>query len=102
MPVRIREQNLVIPALRLAAMRSNGIITTTKLIEELTEMFRPEGQDAEILEDRNDTYFSQKVRNLISHREGQSTMFTLGYAEYTGDGMRITGAGRVFLTQTPE
>ncbi|HEX9789698.1 MAG TPA: hypothetical protein VGA60_03465 [Kiloniellales bacterium] len=102
MPARITERELVIPALQLAASRPNGAISTAKLIDELTEVFHPEGQDAEILEGRNDTHFSQKVRNLISHREGQSTMFALGYAEYTGDGIRITDAGRHFLAQVPE
>ena len=102
MPVRISERDLVIPALRLAADRPNGVIPTSEIIEELTEIFLPEGQDAEILAGRNDTYFSQKVRNLVSHRDGQSTMFALGYAEYTGDGIQITDAGRRFLAQTPE
>ena len=102
MPVRISERDLVIPALQLAASQPNGVITTTELIEELTEIFQPEGQDAEILAGRNDTHFSQKVRNIISHREDESTMFALGYARYTGDGIQITDAGRRFLTQIPE
>ncbi len=29
-------------------------------------------------------------------------MFALGYAEYTGDGIQITDAGRSFLAQIPE
>ncbi len=60
------------------------------------------GQDAEILAGRNDTHFSQKVRNIIVHRKGESTMFALGYAEYTGDGIQITDAGHRFLAQIPE
>lgn len=102
MPVRISESDLVIPTLRLAVTRPNNTITTTELIDALTEIFQPDGQDAEVLVGRNDTYFSQKVRNLISHREGQTSMFSMGYAEYTGDGIRITDAGRLFLAQVPE
>ncbi len=102
MPVLISERDLVIPTLQLAAGRPNGVITTTELIEDLTEIFQPEGQDAEILVERNDTHFSQKVRNIISHREGESTMFALGYAEYTGDGIQITNAGRHVVAQIPE
>ena len=54
------------------------------------------------LADRHDSHFSQKVRNLISHRDTRTSMFTRGYAEYTGDGIRITDAGRAFLDQVPE
>lgn len=99
---RIRERDLIIPSLRLAAQRPSGEISTVELIIELEAIFEPEGLDAEILEGRQDSRFSQKVRNLISHRAGQTSMFTRGYAEYTGDGIRITQAGRIFLTQVPD
>ena len=71
MPERVRERDLVIPALRAAAA-NGGEITTTQLIDVLTDEFEPSGTDAEILEGRSDTYFSQKVRNLISHRENRN------------------------------
>lgn len=63
--VRITEKDLVLPALKLIADKPG--ITTSALIEELTNIFQPEGKDAEIINGRNDTYFSQKVRNLKSH-----------------------------------
>jgi hypothetical protein len=102
MSVRITEKELIIPTLRFAAQRPSGEISTSELIAELEGMFQPEGQDADILEARNDTYFSQKVRNLISHREGPNSMFSRGYAVYTGNGIRITEAGRALLAQVPE
>jgi hypothetical protein len=101
MAVRIREKELAVPALRIAANRPNGEISTSELIVALTEWFEPDGEDAEILEGRQDTKFSQKVRNLISHREGRSTMFALGYAEYTGDGIKVTEEGRTFVRSLP-
>ena len=103
MPERVRERDLVIPALR-AARDSGGKITTTQLIEVLSDEFEPSGTDAEILDGRSDTYFSQKVRNLISHRETGTSMFTKGYANYeaVGELIRITGAGLKFLDQVPE
>lgn len=103
MPERVRERDLVIPALRAAAAMG-GEITTTQLIETLTEEFEPSGTDAEILEGRHDTYFSQKVRNLISHRDGGSSMFTKGYATYhpPSESVAITDAGLKFLDQVPE
>ena len=99
---RISERELAIPALIIAAGRPNGEISTTDLIVDLTEWFEPEGEDAEILDRRHDTKFSQKVRNLIPHREGKKTIFSLGYAEYTGDGIRITEVGRSFISALPD
>jgi hypothetical protein len=103
MPERVRERDLVIPALRAAA-NNGGEITMTQLIEELTEEFEPSGVDAEILEGRNDSHFSQKVRNLVSHRETGTSMFTKGYAEYhaPSESIRITDAGAAFLGHVPE
>jgi hypothetical protein len=99
---RITERELAIPALQVAANRPSSYISTTDLILELTEWFEPEGEDAEILDSRSDTKFSQKVRNLIPHRGGKKTIFALGYAEYTGDGIRITDEGRNFLHSLPD
>lgn len=103
MVARVRERDLVIPALRAAAAAPNGEIRTSDLIDVLTEEFAPEGRDAEILEGRHDTYFSQKVRNLVSHRESQTSMFTKGYATYhsASESIRITDEGLAFLDQVP-
>jgi len=97
---RIRERDLVIPALRAAAARG-GYISTADLISDLEAEFQPDGQDAQILDGRQDTYFSQKVRNLVSHRDTSTSMCKKGYADYTGDGLRITDTGRGFLDHVP-
>ena len=104
MPARIRERDLIIPALRAAAERPNGEITTTELIGALEDEFQPEGTDAQTLDGRNDTYFSQKVRNLISHRASSTSMFARGYAIYDGasESFRITDVGRHFLESVPQ
>lgn len=108
MPTRIREKDLVIPALRAAAASLGGTISTSDLINVLTAEFTPSGQDAQILPDRNDTFFSQKVRNLISHRDSSTSMFTKGYAVYIpgssadSGAIRITAAGLAFLDQVPD
>jgi len=105
MTKRVKEKELVVPTLRLAASRSDGFISTSELIEELGEIFAPVGVDAQILGGRRDTYFSQKVRNLISHRGSSSSFIENGYAEYVSApaiadrGIRITEKGRQFLTQ---
>ena len=99
--LRVRERELVIPALRLAGEQPEGFITTAKLIIELEAIFDPAGRDAEILHGRGDTYFSQKVRNLISHRDNDSSFIAQSYAEYdeVRRGIRITIAGRKLLEQ---
>jgi len=81
---RIRESELVIPSLEAAA-RKGGMITMTDLIAEMEAHFQPTGEDTDIIEGRRDTKFSQKVRNLVSHREAESSMFSKGYAVYHPD-----------------
>lgn len=102
--MRIRERDLAVPALRTAGARPDGFITTADLITTLEADFEPEGDDAEILEGRQDSKFSQIVRNLVSHRDSPTSIFAKGYAEYVEEerGIRITDAGRAFLSQVPE
>ena len=91
---RIKEIDLVVPSLRLAET-NGGFIATANLIIELEGIFQPSGQDSEIIHGRSDTYFSQKVRNLISHRHGENSFIHNGYADYDEEqhGIRITDSG---------
>jgi hypothetical protein len=74
----ISEKNLIIPT--LSVMRRNGgSIKMTKLISSLRSILRPNGADLVILDGRQDDHFSQKVRNLVSHR----TLVKKGYAKYS-------------------
>lgn len=99
----VRERDLVIPALRAASGQPNGEISTTALIDCLIKEFGPDGHDAETIDGRNDTFFSQKVRNLISHRNAKTSMFSRAYAIYHSEheSISITEAGRNFLDQVP-
>lgn len=54
----------------IEVVRNNPGIRTSELIKKLEEVMKPIGDDLEILKDRNDTKFSQKVRNIVSHRSG--------------------------------
>lgn len=63
----ISEKELIVPALKLIAEQTKGL-TTTELIKLLRQELKPTGRDIEILNGRNDDVFSQKVRNLISHK----------------------------------
>lgn len=99
---RIHEKQIRVPALRAAAARSDGYISTSDLIRELTDQLQPAGEDAVILDNRNDSKFSQIVRNLKSHKASSKNIFARGYAEEDGDGIRITEAGRAYLASIPE
>jgi hypothetical protein len=99
---RIRERDVRVPALRAMAARSNGYIATSDLIDELAAQFRPQGEDAAILDNRNDTKFSQIVRNLKSHKDARTNIIRRGLAEEFGDGFRITDSGRAYLASLPE
>lgn len=101
---RIRERDLVIPALGAAAASTGGEITMTDLIAEMVDLFQPQGEDAALIEGRADTKFTQKVRNLVSHRSGPNSMFSKAYATYhaPSESIRVTDAGRQFLGQVPE
>ncbi len=99
---RIREKHVRLPALQVMAARPDGYVSTSELIAELEKHFRPTGEDAAILDGRNDTKFSQIVRNLKSHKNTATNFFVKGYAEEVGDGFKITPAGRQFLAQLPE
>src|SRR5437667_7110475 len=74
---RISETDLILPALYV--INREPQVTTSQLIPILEELLNPTGKDAEILKNRRDTHFSQKVRNLVSHR----TLKKLGYATYS-------------------
>ncbi len=73
----------------------------SKLIDELRSSLGPKGKDLAILDGRQDDHFSQKVRNLVSHR----TLVKKGFAKYvkgkdgggllalTAEGMKHTADG---------
>lgn len=52
----------------LGVIQQKGSINTTELISELERLMNPTGNDTDILDGRNDSKFSQKVRNIVSHQ----------------------------------
>lgn len=86
---RIKETELILPSLYLMTLQPQGCISTAELIPLLTSLMKPTGVDAEILDNRNDTYFSQKVRNLKSH----NTLTKPEYAKYHDGKYQITSKG---------
>jgi hypothetical protein len=76
---RIPEPELVIPTLELLYAAPDGEMLTSDIISALVRQFRPEGEDNAILEGRADTKFTQKVRNLKSHK----TLLNAGFATHS-------------------
>lgn len=95
----ISERQLRAATLELLVKHPKGFMTTSDLIAELEHIFMPEGLDAAILANRSDTHFSQKVRNIISHRGSSTSLMKKGFVIYHKDreGLEITEAGRAFL-----
>jgi hypothetical protein len=99
----VSEANMIVPALTFARANAGGKILTSDLIEKMVELFKPTGKDAQIAKNRSDTYFSQKVRNLVSHKKGKTNLIGLGYAQHfkvpgtRKGGIEITKEGRDFL-----
>ena len=48
-------------------IRNNPGIRTSEMISEARRIMEPSGEDLQILQDRNDDKFSQKVRNIKRH-----------------------------------
>jgi len=93
------ESELIIPALQFMKQNPQGV-TTSQLIIHLTDVLKPSGHDIEIIAGRNDTYFSQKVRNLKSH----DTLTSKDLARYHKEGKtgiwKITPKGIQYLADT--
>lgn len=96
----ISEPEIRRAALSQLAKSSTGKMSTTQLIDALTEKMRPTGKDAEIALGRSDTYFSQKVRNLVSHRNQGPGLVVSGLALYDPnlEGWEITNKGRKYIS----
>jgi predicted HNH restriction endonuclease len=93
------ESDLIIPALTIIAAHPDGI-DTSNLSLLLRRQLKPTGADLEILANRTDDKFSQKVRNLKSHdtleRNGLA-VFEDGRYYITDEGRTLASAGAEIL-----
>lgn len=62
----------------LDIIRNRPGIRTSGLIAEARRRMAPSGEDLEILDNRNDDKFSQKVRNIKSHDSIAHLVYTVG------------------------
>jgi hypothetical protein len=99
MTKRIKEKELAVPAMKIMASQPGRSIRTSHLIKKLEDALNPDGEDAKILEGRNDTKLSQKVRNLVSHRDTATSIIKKGYVTYDAENenLTLTDLGVIFL-----
>lgn len=67
-----------IAVVALDVIGNNQGIRTSELIDEVRKIMQPDGQDLDILDNRNDDKFSQKVRNIKSHNTIADKVYTVG------------------------
>ena len=65
---KVTDYNLIGPALSTINLEENNIISTSKLINNLRTSSNIPESEKQILKNRSDDKFSQKIRNLISHK----------------------------------
>lgn len=70
-------ENDIVPVV-LDIIKRNPGIRTSDLIAASREILKPSGEDLEILDNRNDDKFSQKVRNIKSHDTIKDLVRTVG------------------------
>jgi 5-methylcytosine-specific restriction enzyme A len=96
------ESDLIIPALALLLQHSDGL-TTSDIIAKLEAELDLSEEDQRILSGRNDSHFSQKVRNLMGSHRDTNALGRHNLAEYEEIGNarvhRITEAGKSYLLE---
>lgn len=93
---RSTERIFRIPFMVIINNKKNA--TTSTIINELRVFFQPEGHDAKIIKGRNDDYFSQKIRNVISHGSLKTMIVFLDKTR----GWELTEEGKKFLDEHME
>ncbi len=89
---KFSESDLVIESLKIIKKYPQGI-ETKDLLQILRLTLDPSGEDLELLSGRSDDKFSQKVRNLKSHK----TLENKGFAKFLENRFYITDDGINFI-----
>ena len=101
---RISENELTIPALELLKQAPDQTLTTSEMQQALDQRLKPQGEDSEILDGRHDSKFSQKVRNLISHRHQSTSPIRQGFMAYdkSNHSLTLTHLGdHILMNESP-
>jgi hypothetical protein len=91
-----KEEQVRIEAMKQLLHAPGCRLSTSQLIDRLSAKLPLSGTDAQIAYKRSDTYFSQKVRNLVSHRNQSTGLQARGLADYDGacESWTLTKQGR--------
>ena len=65
---KVNDYNLIAPAVNTIYSQNAHFVSTSKLIDKLRKNSSIPNEEKEILKNRSDDKFSQKIRNLISHK----------------------------------
>lgn len=87
------EEDLILPSLKIIQDHGQYGLSTSNLVSLLRAELKPTGEDLEILQNRPDDKFSQKVRNLRSH----NTLSKKGLVEIYNNKFRITNIGSAYI-----
>ena len=90
----INDSNLVAPALLAIYKEKNHLIFTSNLQKKLRKYFLLDKNDEKILKGRKDDSFSQKVRNIKSHK----TLSKLNLATEFDKGIKLNDNGCLLYT----
>jgi len=99
---RIKEEQLILPALYLMKNTQNGTISVTELKNNLIAIFKPTDEDAQIAKGRKDSFFTQKVRNLKSHNTFENLGLAIYHKRESGEksgSFKITNHGKKYLSE---
>lgn len=86
-------------ALLVMVQRPNMEISTSDLIQELPSYITVPADAGAINDSRNDSKFSQLVRNLKSHKDAKTNFIRQGYAEAIPRGFKATEKGKKFVLE---
>jgi hypothetical protein len=93
---RTTEAEIGEAVLTICANTATGECSIADLKQEIPEYIDLTPEDrAQSVTRPNEEMWEQQVRNLISHRETPGNIICDGHAEYTGNAIRITAAGRL-------
>lgn len=95
---RTLEADILVPTLK--ALATYGTMNAAQRLEHLSTVMPLSDEDNETLEGRQDSRFSQIVRNQVSHRTMEGNIVFEGYATYEqGAGLTITSKGRKLISR---
>jgi hypothetical protein len=95
---RLREPEARILVLRIAAARPNREAETTTIKKHVPEYVRLPPEDLKPSKARHaEQIWQQIVGNVISRKNGATSIFSMGYAERLPNGIRVTDAGVAYL-----